>query len=110
MDFDKIVVCSDCGTPSKYYDKVSRIVRTKGRRTTCISVQRFKCPRCGSIHRNLPDYIFPYKQYEADVIIGVIENLITYDTIGFEDYPCEMTMLRWKTQNYWRAKSVISRT
>lgn len=99
MDFDKIVVCSDCGTPSKYYDKVSRIVRTKGRRTTCISVQRYKCPRCGSIHRNLPDYIFPYKQYEADVIIGVIENLITCETIGFEDYPCEMTMLRWKAQN-----------
>lgn len=45
MDFDNIVVCSDCGTPSKYYDKVSRTVRTKGRRTTCISVQRFKCPR-----------------------------------------------------------------
>lgn len=99
MDFDNIVVCSDCGTPSKYYDKVSRTVRTKGRRTTCVSVQRFKCPRCGSIHRNLPDYIFPYKQYEADVIIGVIENLITCDTIGFEDYPCEMTMLRWKAQN-----------
>lgn len=99
MDINNIIVCSDCGIPSKYYDKVSRIVRTKGRKTTYISIQRFKCPRCGSIHRNLPDYIFPYKQYEADVIIGVIENLITCDTVGFEDYPCEMTMLRWKAQN-----------
>lgn len=93
------VICEKCGTKLKYYDKVSRIVRTKGRKTTYISIQRFKCPGCGSIHRNLPDYIFPYKQYEADVIIGVIENLITCDTVGFEDYPCEMTMLRWKAQN-----------
>ena len=53
---------------------------------------------CGCIHRNLPDYIYPYKQYEAEIIDGVIEGFITCDTIGFEDYPCEMTMLRWKTQ------------
>ena len=95
-------VCETCGVPSKYYDTVSRIVRTKGRMTTRVPVQRFKCPRCGSIHRNLPDYIFPYKQYEADIIIGVIENIITCDTIGFENYPCEMTMLRWKAQNLHR--------
>jgi hypothetical protein len=44
----------------------------------------------------LPDFIFPYKQYEADIIIGVIEGLITCDTLGFEDYPCEMTMIRWR--------------
>lgn len=99
MGFDNTVVCSDCGTPSKYYDKVSRIVRTKERKTTYISVQRFKCPRCGSVHRNLPDYIYPYKQYESEIIDGVIEGLITCNTIGFEDYPCELTMIRWKTQN-----------
>lgn len=99
MNTNDTVLCSNCGIPVKYYDKVSRIVRTKGRSTTYIPVQRFKCPECGSIHRNLPDYIFPYKQYEADVIIGVIEDFITCDTVGFEDYPCEMTMLRWKAQN-----------
>ena len=28
----------------------------------------------------------------------VLEGLITCETIGFEDYPCEMTMLRWLSQ------------
>jgi hypothetical protein len=44
----------------------------------------------------LPDYLFPYKQYEREVIIGVMDGYITPETIGYEDYPCEMTMKRWK--------------
>lgn len=99
MDVNNTTICSDCGIQMKYYDKVSRIVKTRRRRTTHILVKRFRCPCCGSIHRNLPDYIFPYKQYESDIIIGVIEGFITCDTFGFEDYPCEITMSRWKTQN-----------
>lgn len=46
----------------------------------------------------LSELLVPYKQYEAEVIIGVLEGLITCETIGFEDYPCEMTMLRWLSQ------------
>jgi uncharacterized Zn finger protein len=93
------VLCSDCGAVAKYYDTVQRIVRTKNRKSEYVRIKRFKCSNCGSIHRSLPNYIFPYKQYESEIIIGVIENLITSSTLGFEDYPCEMTMLRWKTQN-----------
>ena len=50
----------------------------------------------GQIRRELPDYISPYKQYEAEVIRGVLEGFITCETYGYEDYPCEMTMARWK--------------
>ena len=32
----------------------------------------------------------------TNIIIGVIEGLITCETFGFEDYPCEMTMIRWR--------------
>lgn len=38
---------------------------------------------------------FPYKQYEAELISGVLEGLITVETLDFEDYPCESTMKRW---------------
>lgn len=38
------------------------------------------------MHRELPDFIFPYKQYEAEIIIGVLEGFITCETLGFEDY------------------------
>ena len=54
--------------------------------------------RLRAIHRELGGLFFPYKRYEAEVIFGVLEGLITCETLGFEDYPCEMTMLRWLSQ------------
>lgn len=73
-------ICQNCGSKLKRYDKVSRIVRTKGGKTSWIEIERFRCPVCGQIHRELPDYIFPYKQYEAEVIRGVLEGFITCET------------------------------
>ena len=87
--------CPNCGGKLKYYDKVNRIVRSKRRSTKWITM---KCQVCGGLHRELPDDIFPYKQYEAEIIRGVLEGFITPETIGFEDYPCEMTMIRWDAQ------------
>lgn len=82
----------------KLYDKVKRIIRTKGRVTKWIVIRRVRCQICGRIHRELPEDIFPYKQYEAEVVRGVLEGFITPETMGYEDYPCEMTMLQWKAQ------------
>ena len=70
-------ICESCGSDLKYYDKVSRMVRTKNRKASIITVKRFKCPVCNCIHRNLPNNIFPYKQYDARIITGVIEGKIT---------------------------------
>lgn len=92
------LTCPDCGGCLKYYDKVKRIVRTKNRVSKYIEIRRLRCESCREIHRELPDDIYPYKQYEAEIIRGVLEEFITPDTIGFEDYPCEMTMIRWKSQ------------
>lgn len=90
--------CPKCGGQLKYYDSVKRLVRTKYGHKKKLIIRRLRCSKCRSIHRELPDFIFPYKQYEADIIIGVIEGLITCETLGFEDYPCEMTMIRWRLQ------------
>ena len=46
----------------------------------------------------LPDYILPYKHYESEIIFGVLEGLIDLDTYGYEDYPCETTMNRWRAE------------
>ena len=78
-------ICQNCGSKLKRYDKVSRIVRTKGGKTSWIEIERFRCPVCGQIHRELPDYVFPYKQYEAEVIRGVLEGFITCETYGYEE-------------------------
>lgn len=90
--------CPKCGGVLIHYDTVGRIVRTKARKTEQIKLRRFRCAKCRALHRVLPDTLFPYKQYEAEVIRGVLEGLITCETLGFEDYPCEMTMGRWKAQ------------
>lgn len=89
-------ICPRCDGQLRYYDSVSRIVRTKWRITKKIKIRRLRCVKCGSIHRELPHYIFPYKQYESEVIFGVLTGCITPETLGFEDYPCEITMVRWK--------------
>lgn len=87
--------CPNCGGDLKYYDKVQRIVRTKGGNSKWIEIRRMQCCICRCTHRELPDFIFPYKQYEAEIINGVLEGLITFNTLGYEDYPCEATMIRW---------------
>ncbi len=92
-------ICRVCGNALKYYDSVLRIVRSKARRTSYVRVPRFFCPHCGEIHRQLPKDILPYKQYEAELIRGVLEGYITPETLGCEDYPCEMTMIRWKASS-----------
>lgn len=77
------------------YDKVKRLVKGAGGKRQWIDVQRYKCKKCNSVHRHLPDIIIPFKHYDADIIEGVQDRCITPETFGFEDYPCEQTMKRW---------------
>lgn len=95
MISNDILNCPDCGGDLKYYDRVSRMMRVKGGNKRYLKLRRFRCICCRKLHRELPNFIFPYKQYEADIIKGVQDGYITPDTIGFEDHPCEMTMNRW---------------
>lgn len=88
--------CPICGGELKYYDQVLRILRTKNGKTEWLKLKRYRCTTCGRIHRALPDNVLPYKQYDAEIIRGVLEGLITSETLGYEDYPCERTMERWK--------------
>ena len=90
--------CPDCHGELKYFDCTKRIMRTKYRKTEWVIIKRFKCKKCGKTHRELPDDILPFKQYETELIKGVVEGLINSDTFGFEDYPCETTMKAWRSQ------------
>lgn len=92
--------CPNCGGELKHYDSVNRVIKTKGGNKSYIKVRRLKCTICKKIHRNVPSYLIPYKHYDVDIISGVIEGYITPDTIGYEDYPCEMTMIRWKNAEF----------
>lgn len=92
------LICPNCGSDKLiHYDTVKRIVRTKSRKKKHVQIRRMRCKKCKRIHRELPSYIYPYKQYEAEIIKGVLEGYITSDTLGYENYPCETTMRVWIT-------------
>lgn len=90
------MICRYCGGELKHRDYVNRIVKTKGGAKQTIQVERLICKACGRIFRNLPENLSPFKHYENDVIEGVREGYITPDTLGYENFPSEMTMERWK--------------
>lgn len=87
--------CPNCSGELKYYGKVRRIVRTKCGKVRWIEIRRLCCISCGSMHRELPDYLLPHKHYEFEIINGVISGMITPYDLEYEDYPCEMTVKRW---------------
>ncbi len=100
MTISNASTCPKCGCELKHYDRVDRLVRTKGGIKQKTKIRRLRCVGCNGLQRELPDYIFPYKQYESEIIQGVVDGLITCETIGFEDYPCEMTMIRWTREKH----------
>lgn len=91
-------ICPKCGGTLKYYDRVKRMVRTKRGTAYWITLRRFRCTKCLSVHRELTTYIIPYKQYEKEIVKGVLQGCITPCTFEYEDYPSEVTMKRWKSQ------------
>lgn len=101
------LTCPDCGGKLKYYDSVKRIVRIKGGKVRRIKIRRLICTNCGKSHRELPERILPYKQYEAEIINGVIQGTISSDDLEYEDFPCEMTMKRWKDSSAKRISQKV---
>ena len=89
--------CSRCGWKVKYRDRVKRKIKSRNGKTSWVYINRYRCinPDCGFLQRELPNYILPFKLYEADVIEGVLDGYISSETLGFEDYPSEITMKRW---------------
>ena len=60
-----------------------------------LQIRRFRCQEGQALHNELPDCLVPHKHYEAEVISGVIDGIVTPDDEESEDYPCLATMLRW---------------
>ena len=78
----------------KYRDKVLRGQKQIGGERKLYMINRLKCTGCGKLHRQLTDGMVKFKQYAAEVIEDVIEEVITEaDPI---DYPCEGTMKHWR--------------
>ena len=87
--------CPTCGGTLKYHDSIPRIVKTVGGVKRWDKIQRLICQNCRAVHREIPDYLFPFKHYEADIIKGfIVEQLSIFD-LEYEDYPSEGTIKNW---------------
>lgn len=87
--------CPDCGALLKHRDYKRRIMKIEGGQKHFIQIERLKCKSCQRLHNALPDILVPYKHYTAEVISGVLDEMVTADDLENEDYPCEETMKRW---------------
>ena len=86
-----ISYCPVCMEELSYRDSCKRIMLQEGHdRHVCI-IRRMKCTKCGILHRELSDFLVPYKHYTAEVIFGVLDGQVTPDDEDSMDYPCEMT-------------------
>ena len=91
-------ICPNCGGVLKRYDKVRRYLRLGGGVRKMIFLHRYKCSKCGKVHRGITNDVIPYKQYSAVVIFGFISGRLSVDMLKYEDYPCELTVRLWHTR------------
>ncbi len=97
MVYCGMIECPNCNGELRYYDSVKRIVRTKYGKSRWITIYRLACKECGIIHRELPEYLLPYKHYELDIIMGFSKGILSSENLAFEDYPCQLTIDKWMT-------------
>ena len=58
-------------------------------------IRRLKYSNCHCLHNELPDCLVPNKHYDAEVISGVIDGVVTAYDEDSADYPSFETMRRW---------------
>lgn len=87
--------CPFCGGELRYRDSRKRIRKKEGGQKDYLMIRRLKCTSCHCHHMELPDCLVPHKHYQAEVISGVLDGIVTPEDEDAEDYPSFQTMLRW---------------
>lgn len=88
-------ICPVCQSIMHYRDSRKRIRKTEGGIKEFLVIRRFRCEHCHSYHVELPDCLVPFKHYEAEVISGVLDGVVSSADLDAEDYPSLSTILRW---------------
>lgn len=104
MSSETLCLCPECGGILSYRDSRLRICKTYGGTATYISIRRLECIDCNRLHTELPSFLVPYKHYASEVVENVLDDVSTPEDTTTEDYPCEMTMNRWKN---WFMKNLL---
>ena len=87
MSSDDTPVCPVCGGTLKYRDSRPRIRKKEGGLKEYLMIRRLRCTECLRHHNELPDCLVPHKHYEAEVISGVLDGIVTSEDADSEDSP-----------------------
>lgn len=89
--------CPFCSNETKLikYGTVRRKVRSSVNLIYWVKLRRYFCCECERVHRSLPSFLLPYKQYEKWIIEGITSGDIVPYELDFEDYPCKTTVRSW---------------
>lgn len=89
-----IPLCPLCGAVMVGYDTRKRkSIDGSGERKTLL-LRRLRCPQCGVLHLEIPEFLLPHKHYNREVINAVLSG---------ECSSCpadDSTIRRWKNQNH----------
>ncbi len=90
--------CPKCGGELQPRGFVMRKIKLGNYEIKKVKVRRFSCRTCGAWHRELPNDILPYKQYSKTIIDGFSKGKLSTDILEYENFPCDMTVKRWKNK------------
>lgn len=85
-------LCPDCGLLLSGYDTRRRHVIDDTGAARWFLLRRLRCPSCGKLHLEIPDFMQARKHYEAQLIRDVLAGLS-------ESCPADdSTIRRWKNE------------
>ena len=89
-------ICPECGKGHLIpYDHCSRISRHADSEDEWFMIPRGRCSHCKRLHRALPDFMIPYKHYDARAISDVLDEVVTPENFA-GSFPTESSMKRWQ--------------
>lgn len=101
-----------CGKSMSVIGTGNRKSKESSGETKVYNIRRLRCDHCCRIHHELPDFLIPYKRYEAECIESVLTNPSTHAVPADES-----TLYRWFVWfnhfvDYWIhcLKSIMLRT
>lgn len=86
--------CPTCAAIMMGYDTRKRKSIDGSGQSRTLLLRRLRCPLCGVLHLEMPDFLLPHKHYDREVINLVLNG--DSSTCPADD----STILRWKRQNH----------
>ena len=89
-------LCPHCQKQMRVEKWRRRILIEEGGKRHWTRIRQMFCSDCHRYHNENPPWLCAYKHYEVEVIEGVVDGVLTDETLENIDHPCEQTRKRWK--------------